>query len=418
MQESILINKRSLPQKNILEFLEQNKPDLFNEYSHTAVRDILEEISERREKLPKEKEQVSQLSDVEIRTHMREVDLIQNARNIVKQYEEQRAKALQDVLDGKGQLVAESTQEKPKDKKEKMNELELRSFQKYITQGMKNLTEEEQRALTVSGAAAVIPTEITSTLITSEKYSNLLYRATQFNEQGAGKLYVPIASNTAASWKTENVDTGYEAAPTLTKLELGGRELYRLMRMSAASNSLSSPQFTNMMLNLLGAEVIETLEDAFVSGGGVTEPKGLDALTYDASNRILTASAATPIAASHVAEAMSLLPAKYAMNAIVMCNAKTLFNISQFKGTAEYAFSLSDGATKFLGKEIVLNEHMSDNVIYILDPKELYVRWASPLAIEADRSSGFTAAAIDLRALTVVDFAWNPKAVVKVGLGA
>ena len=78
---------------------------------------------------------------------------------------------------------------------------------------------------------------------------------------------------------------------------------------------------------------------------------------------------------------------------------------------------MADGATQFLGKEIVVSEHMADDTVYIADPKELYVRFAQPLMIEADKSAGFTSASIYLRALAVVDAAWNPAAVVAVGLG-
>ena len=261
-------------------------------------------------------------------------------------------------------------------------------------------------------------------LITSEKYSDLLYRATVINEGGAAKIYVPIASNTAASWKLENSDvdgtsTSYEASPTLTKLELGGRELYRWPRISAAAHSMSTGDFVDLILQLLSSEVVETLEKAFIDGGGTTEPKGLENLTWTSgTNAKLTASAATPIGPAHIAEAISMLPQKYARNAIILVNADTLYNISQFLGTAEYAYPMQDAATKFMGKPIVVSEHMDDDEVFIVDPKELYVRFASPIAVEANYSSGFTAASIDLRALTVVDFVWNPAACIKVGLGA
>lgn len=304
------------------------------------------------------------------------------------------------------------------------NELELRAFQKYITTGIKTMTDEEQRALTLTGSAAVVPTTIQNKLISSEKWSDLLHRATVINEQHAGKIYIPIASNNAASWKIENKnedisDASYEATPTLTKLELGGNELYRWSRISAASYSMATPEFQEMLLGLLSAEVVETLEKAFISGSGTGQPKGLDSLTWTSgTNQKLTASAATAISPADIATVLSYLPQRYARNAIILMNADMLYKVSQFKGTQEYAFSLADGATKFLGKEIVISEHMADDTIYIVDPKELYVRFAMPIQVEADRSSGFTAASIDLRALTVVDAVWNPTACVAVGLGA
>lgn len=317
--------------------------------------------------------------------------------------------------------------------KEKMNnenvkieeqELEIRSLQKYVTGQFKSMTEVEQRALATSGAAAVMPVSVMNTLISNEKYSDLLHRATIINEGGAASVYVPIASNTAASWKVENSDVdgssnSYEASPTLTKLELKGYELYRWMRLSAATHSMSTGNFTDHMLNLLSGEVIETLEKSFIDGSGTGQPKGLDNLTWGATNSVTTTNASTPIAAADIAEGLSLLPQKYARGAVIMCNADTLYNtISLLKGTSEYAFSMSDGAQRFLSKEIIVNEHIADDVIYIVDPKELYVRFAAPIAVEANTSSGFTAAAIDLRALTVVDAAWNPTACIKVTVGA
>ena len=411
-----------LPEKNVLEFI-QSQEAIERSLSYMDTKEILYEIDERRAKLPKTKEAVEGLSDIEIRAYSKEADTIKNALEIVKRYEAVRTERIQQTLDGLGEIVAESTEPTIKDKNKMTENTEMRAIQKYLFNGVKNLTEVEERALDVSGAAVVIPTEVANKLIQSSKYSDLLYRSTQITDFRAGAVNVPIASDTSADWKIENSSVNgssvsYEKSPTLTALELGGREIMRIMRMSAASASLSADNFENAMLQLLGNEVIATIEKSMIDGNGTTAPKGLANLTYTAANKVLTASAATPIAAVHVAEALSLLPQRYAKNAVVLVNAKTLFNMSQFKGTSEYAYNLSDGAQKFLGKEIVVNEHVADNTIFILDPAEIYVRWAAPLQMESNRSSGFTAASIDLRALAVCDFAVNPAAVVSVGLGA
>lgn len=303
--------------------------------------------------------------------------------------------------------------------------IELKSFQKYVASGGKieSLTEQEQRSLNIGNSGAVLPTSIMNKLITSEDYSDLLQRATVMTEENVGKIYIPIASNTSANWKIENSEVDgssntYEASPTITKLELGGFELYRWMQASAATMSRSTADFTDMMLNLLASEVVEALEYAFINGAGTTQPKGLANLTYVTdTNQILTSGAAVDIAAGDIAEALSLLPQKYARGAVVLCNADMLYKIGKFLGTSEYAFNLADGATKFLGKQIVVSEHVADDNIYIVDPNELYVRFSMPLTLEVDKSSGFTAASYNLRALTVVDAAWNPAACVHVGLG-
>ena len=71
-----------------------------------------------------------------------------------------------------------------------------------------------------------------------------------------------------------------------------------------------------------------------------------------------------------------------------------------------------------LGHEIVISEHVAADTVYIVDPRELYVRFSMPVQIEADRSSGFTSASVNMRALCVVDAAWNPAACVRITKGA
>lgn len=297
--------------------------------------------------------------------------------------------------------------------------VEVRALQKYLINGTRDLTDQEQRSLNLSGSAAVVPTNIYNKLITDTKISDLLSRATVINDVGPGKVYIPIASNVAAEWKTENADLITETNTALTKLELGGFELMRVLQLSGAAASMSTGNFEGLMMELLGSEVIETLEKAFISGTGTGQPKGLDKLTWTANtNYIKTSGAAVKITAKDIAEAISLLPQKYARNAVILVNSDMLFQISQFKGTSEYAYNMADGATTFLGKQIIVSEHMADDTVYIVDAKELYVRFSMPLQIEADRSIGFRSASIYLRALCVVDAVFNPAAAVKVGLGA
>ena len=335
---------------------------------------------------------------------------------------EKEERALKAISNGEGKVIDSmnfNENERGVKSMENITEnVEVRALQKYISTGTKNLTEAEERSLVLSGSAAVLPIEIYNKLITDNKYSDLLSRATIINQGGAGKIYIPIASGNAATWKTE-LDPGTEASATLTKLELGGFELMRLLQLSGATSSMAVGDFENTMLELLGSEVVETLESSFVKGVGTTMPLGLSELTWaTGTNQILTSGAAVEITAKELAEAISLLPQKYSRSAIILVNSDMMYQISQFKGTSEYAYNMETGATKFLGKEIVISEHIEDDSIYIVDPKELYVRFAAPLAIEADRSAGFTSASIFLRALTVVDAVWNQAATVRVGLGA
>lgn len=330
---------------------------------------------------------------------------------------EKRRKDAAAVANGNGQTIEKAPKE-TRGKREKMDNIELRAFQKYISTGtMKNLTTEERAGLKTSGAGAVMPVEIFSQMIRNEKYSDLLSRANVMYITGAGTVKVPIASTNTATWKTELEAVGADA-PTLSSLDLAGKELMRAIQYSAAVEHMTAEQFTSWMSDTCAAEVVETLESTFITGSEGTAPhNGLQHLTWTPNTNEVEVSGS--ITAADVAKGLSLLPQKYARNAILLMNANTAYNtVGLFKGTNEYAYSMTDGASHFMKKEINISEYCADNEIYIVDPKQLYVRFAMNPVIEVDRSVGFLSAANTMRCLTVVDFAWNPSACVRVGVSA
>lgn len=376
---------------------------------------IEKRLKEIYEELKKPKLKMEDLDLIE-----KEIDSLKEERENIKNNVENRTDLMKDIAEGnKGTIIkrfgGNNMPDKLKDNIEN-EDIEVRAMQQYLINGTRNMTETEERALTLSGSSAVVPTNIYNKLITDSKYSDLLSKATVIKDIGPGKINIPIASNVNAEWKTENEDVTHNPNTTLDKLELSGHELMRLIQLSGASASMSAGNFGDLMLDLLSSEVIETLEKSFISGSGTGQPKGLDNLTYIANTNLIEAT--TTIKADDLAKAVSLLPQKYSRNAVILVNSDMFYQISQFKGTSEYAYNMETGATKFLGKEIIVSEHLENDTIYIVDPKELYVRFSMPLQIEADRSVGFKSGSIFLRALTVVDAAWNSKAVIKVGLSA
>lgn len=377
------------------------------------------------QRLPKTEEEIKRLSAEELIRYRADVENIYQEVEMAEKNLEAYQKRQKDINEklNDATVIFEHNNEREMKEMENNKDLEVRSLQKYLTTEFKQMNEIEQRALDLNGAAAVVPKDIVNVLITDGKYSTLLSRATVFGDSRPGKLSIPIASHNAAVWKDENADADandatYEKSPNITNIQLGAHELYRWMRMSSAAYSMSSAEFQEMMLNLLSSEVIEELEKAFVDGTGIGQPKGLEAVNFTDKVNAVEVATGGAIAPKDIADAISLLPAKHARNAIVMCNTGTLAAISLFKGTSEYAFDISQGANSLFGHEIVVNEHVDDDVVYIVDPSELYVRFAMPLQVEANKSSGFTKASVDLRALTVVDAAWNDKAVSKVYIKA
>lgn len=343
-------------------------------------------------------------------------ECLESIRRLEKQLfqeEEKRQKARDAIANGIDIEVIENYDSQKDEVNMEPKEIEIRSFQKYVSTGIKSMTEEELRGLTLQSSGAVIPTEISELMITSEKYSDLLHRATVFNQSNAGKLKIPVASNVGATWKSE-LAAVTATDPTLTDIELGGNELMRAVTLSAAVEHMAPDAFIDHIAQLVSSEVIETLEKAFVTGDGSTVPvTGLEGLTWTSgTNAVINASG---INIPDLAAGLSMLPQKYARNAVLIMNANTAYKtIGLAKGTTEYAYNIAEAATSFMGKEIIISEHCGADEVFIVDPKELYVRFSMPMTVEADRVSGFLSATTNLRCLTIVDAAWNTAACVKV----
>lgn len=296
------------------------------------------------------------------------------------------------------------------------NEREVRAFQKFISNGIRGITDTEQRALTLSGSAAVVPKTIADTMIMDQKYSDLLHLANVFEMPHMGKLSIPIASNGSAEVHTEGEPIG-NGTPAMSYLELTGYEVVGMSTISRAVADMATESFQEKMLDFVSAEVIEKLEDLFINGTGSAQPKGLVNLTWNTTaeagqNAI---QATTAISIADIAAALALLPQRYARNAVILCNTKTYYDLMVSKDTAgQYVFNASSGSETILGKTVVLSELVPASTIFVVDPHENYVNFACPLQAESDASSGFTKHEINIKAWATMDSAWNPAACVRI----
>lgn len=324
----------------------------------------------------------------------------------LKHLAEERKKNLEEIAEGKGTVVRrrEDDQGENRNRKENhMENIEIRAFQRYVSDGsVKNLTTEERAALTLDGSGAVVPTEIFNKLLHDRKYSDLLNRATVLNINTPGNVKIPVGSGITAAFKSEGA--AVTPSGTLSALEIGGRELMGAVQYSAAVGAMATSEFTSFMADQLSKAITEAIENDFVNN----ETKGLAVLEG------VTEVPATAIDATSLADALAKLPQQYARNAIVMASAGTVYkSIGTVNAGGAYAFNLETGAQGFMGKEIVVNENVPDTHLFILDPKEIYVRFSMQPAVEVDKATGFLSAMNTMRALTVVDFAINQDAVVR-----
>ena len=391
--------------------------ETFLKLSRRERAELYEKAVQRIQELPTDERSLYLIDNEQINTDLYFVRDFKLFNNLMQDDMNQRNELIDKAQRGEGILLEGCSDTLSNNTKASTNmeNLELRAFQKMVTTGMKTMTDEEQRSLNLSGSAVVIPQSIHNNLITSEKYSDLLYRATQFNDARPGKIQVPIASNNNGVFHTELAPIG-EASPTLTSLELGGFEIARLLQISASASSMASPEFETMLENLLASEVLVGIEESVIKGTGTGEPKGLKNLTWTVGTNAVTAT--TSIKVADIASALGLLPAKYSKGAVILMNSKTLYTLAQAESTGgSYAFNLAEASEKFMGKELVLNEHIEDNYAYLVNPRELYIRWSMPLQMEVDKSAGFTSFSQYLRAAAVMDAKWNQKACVQVKVG-
>ena len=280
----------------------------------------------------------------------------------------------------------------------------------------KELTDGESRALataqaekradafnTLSNSAAVIPTTTLNEVVKQARGVNGLYNEVRLFSV-PNNLSVPVGTPTdAAAWHTEgaaverkNVTT---AAVTFT-----GRELIKVLSMSAAVKRMDTAAFENYLTAELKSCIADAIGAAIVSGTGDGQPMGiLSGVTWNSGNRIQTAA----LTADNLLAAVALLPAGYAAGAKFAMSTATLFGtVYPLKdGIGNYLFTDNErgGVRRLFGFEIVLDDNIPAGTILFGNFRYYGVNIPQGVAIEVSRESGFTSGLIDYRALCIAD---------------
>lgn len=295
------------------------------------------------------------------------------------------------------------------------DKIEIRALQSYLCKGIAKMDDDERRALTTTGSgAAVIPTEIADHIITNAGYSVLTHRAKRFADGRRGKLLVPtiIPTGGGVGWHDEldNIDLHDQL---IGSVAIEGMELVKIIAASTAMTEMVVDQFENYIQDLLAGELLDTLEKAYITGkkGEEGPADGLDNL--DLTERTIPATDSITI--ENIAAAVAKLPSKVQKGAIVMGNASTLANLLTTQGT--YAFDMRT-TLKDMGVELVQNPYVSDGNVYVVGQpnQSLLLNFWQPISVAVSTEALFMKAAIAIRALAVVGFAWVPDFVAKVAV--
>jgi len=256
---------------------------------------------------------------------------------------------------------------------------------------------------TLSNSAAVIPTQTLNEVISQARPVGGLFNEIRlFNVPS--NLSVPVGTPTdAASWHTEGAAVERKNV-TATAVTFTGRELIKILSMSAAVKRMEIAAFESYLTQELKNSISDAINAAIVNGTGTGQPTGiLSGITWNAANSIETAS----LTADNLLAAIAKLPAGYAGGAKFAMSTATLFGqVYPLKnGEGDYMFTDNErgGVHRLFGFEIVLDDNIPAGTVLFGNFRYYGVNVPEGVAVEVSRDSGFTSGLIDYRALCIAD---------------
>ena len=359
----------------------------------------LKEIADRKLEIRTQLDSEQELNLDEIKTELETLESEQ------KEIEERQAVA------SKIEQVEVRKIEKPKEIKSMeftqetvLTTAEFRSAYLKNLQG-KELNEVEKRALTTASnsAGAAVPSQTLERIIDKLRQSSALFPFVNVSYiPGNVSLVVANAKN-AAAWKTEGSD-GTPADDTVTKVNLAGYELIKLVEISAAASAMTIDAFEAYIVEEIGRQLGIALENAILNGSGDGQPTGVDTITWvDGTNAVEYAA----LDYDALVDTIALLPTLYHPNAKFVMNRKTFFSgVQKIKDGEMPVFNLNPaGAVQFtvLGYPVVLDDYIGDDEILFGDFSKYFVNFSLAPTIETSIEAGFRSGKKVYRGLAVVD---------------
>lgn len=280
----------------------------------------------------------------------------------------------------------------------------------------KELTDGESRALaaaqaekradafnTLSSSAAVLPAETLNEVIAQARGVNGLYGEIRLFSIPSN-LSIPVGTPTdAASWHTEGANVPRTKAETAS-VTFTGRELIKVMSMSAAVKRMEIAAFERYIADELKNSIMDAIGAAIVSGTGTGQPTGiLPGVTWSKKNMVST----TKLTADNLLAAVALLPAGYSDGAKFAMSVATLFGtVYPIKNKDEdflFTDTESGGNRRIFGFPVVLDDNIPAGTVLFGNFRYYGVNIPQGIAVEVSRESGFTSGLVDFRALCIAD---------------
>lgn len=283
-------------------------------------------------------------------------------------------------------IAAKSIKESFKEEREEKNmEKEYRNayFKKLMG---KELTAEEERALTTT-TTATIPTETSDKIFEKMvQLAPLLGEIELLHVKGNVKFAVET-TRAAAGYHAEN-STGISVDSTavLTEIKLGSYEFTKLIQVSSNMLEMSIDAFENWLVDMLSSSIATKIEYEIINGSGESAVKGINALTFVDGTNGVQFNGSTGVTANEVRELIGYLPAGYDKGAKFLMNKKTLFNqIMGLQDNSKHDLVRVEGNNYFVyGYPVILSDEVSVNVLFLGNFKKYVGNLSSDIEVKKD----------------------------------
>lgn len=276
------------------------------------------------------------------------------------------------------------------------------------TMAGKELTNEQRDAMTSATASGgyAIPE-----ILQNKIYENMVQIAPMIGEIDVmhipGNLTLAVESTVNAAAIHTEAASITPASDTITRIQLGGYEIVKVIGISAKLEAMSIPALEDWIVSNLSRKLAELVENYIINGDGSGEPAGIDSITWDTSTYTDCVDwASTAPTAAEIITLIGKLNAAYAPNAKFLMNWKTfwteIFALRDDKN--EPVVKQDGGFYRIFGFPVVISSKCVDDDIFFGDYREaVKANFAQDVEIEADKSSGFLTNTTNFRGRCLFD---------------
>lgn len=256
------------------------------------------------------------------------------------------------------------------------------AFANLITKGTSIPAELRASTLT-SDVAAAIPENLIPEIIEKlESYGNVLPLVTKTSFK-VGQSIAVDSVKPVASWVSEGA-TSDKQNKTLTSITFGAYKLRCEIAFTQEVSVQSLPAFEALFVKQIAEALAKAIEAKIVSdNASVGSPRGILAET-GASVTI----PADGIDYKTLCEAEGALPAAYETNAKWFMNKKTFMSVyamedSNGQPVGRVNYGINGKPERFiLGREVIVSEHLANDVAFIFDPSDYVLNTSYDLGIQ------------------------------------